>query len=214
MNLGVLVWKDLRREVRSKESLQAGLVLVGLFFVLYLFAITDLQDPVLAAVAVWTPILYGTAALSARGMGSEVDRGTLAWLRSAPVPVAWHGWSRTLVNLGLTAMLAAIALLLGAAGFLMPLNGPMWLVAGLAVVGLAIAGTLAGGLAAQARGREVLMPILLIPVAAPLVQAGIAATFAAMDGDIDRSAILLMAGYDIIIAGLAYLLWPFALESD
>jgi len=209
-----LLWKDVRREMRGRESLQAGLVLVGLLFVLYLFAVADLRDDRLAVVALWTPILYGSAALAGRGTAGEVQRGTLALLQSAPVPVAWHGWSRTLVNLVLVAILAALALLLGAAGFLLPLSPALWLVAGLAVVGLGVAGSLAGALAAQARASEVLMPILLVPVAAPLVQAGVVATFAALDGALDRSALLLMLGYDLVLVGVAWMLWPFALETD
>ncbi len=209
-----MLWKDVRRELRGKESLQAGAVLVGLLFLLYLFALTDLQTPRLAAIAIWTPILYGTAALSGRGMATEVQRGTLDLLRSAPVPTAWHGWSRTLVNLVLTAILAAFTLLLGAVGFLLPLSPALWLVVALAAIGLSVAGSLAGALAAQARASEVLMPILLVPVAAPLVQAGVVATFAALAGEIDRPAVLLMAGYDIIIFGVAWLLWPFALDTD
>ncbi len=214
MSLGAILWKDARRELRSKESLQAGLVLVGLFFVLYLFALTDLQNDRLAAIAMWTPILYGTAALAGRGLASEVDRGTLALLQTAPVPAALHGWSRTLINLVLTAILAGFSLLLGAAGFLLPLSPGIWLTAALGVIGLTTVGTLAGALASQARAREVLMPILLIPIAAPLLQSAIAATLDILNGGDGRAALLLMAGYDIIAVGAAWFLWPFALESD
>lgn len=214
MSFAAVWWKDVRRELRSKESLQAGLVLVGLFFVLYLFAIADLADARLAAVAVWTPILYATAALAARGMATEADRGTLALLQTAPVAAAVHGWSRTLVNLLLTLVLAALAIVLGGIGFGMAMPPALWLVAALAAVGLAGVGTLVGALAAQARAREVLMPILLIPVAAPLVQAGVAATLDALSGSPERAPLLLMAGYDIIMLGAVTLLWPFALEAD
>ncbi len=214
MSLTAILWKDARREIRSKESLQAGLVLVGLFFILYLFALSDLQDDRLATIAMWTPILYGTAALAGRGLASEVDRGTLALVQTAPVAAAMHGWSRTLINLVLTGVLAAFSLLLGAAGFLLPLSPGIWLTAGLGVIGLAIIGTLAGALASQARAREVLMPILLIPIAAPLLQSGVAATLDILGGGDGRAGLLLMAGYDIIAFGAAWFLWPFALEAD
>ncbi len=214
MSLAAILWKDARREIRSKESLQAGLVLVGLFFVLYLFALTDLQSPALGAVAMWTPILYGTAALAGRGLASEVDRGTLTLVQTAPVAAALHGWSRTLINLVLTGVLAAFSLLLGAAGFLLPLSPGIWLTALLGVIGLATVGTLAGALASQARAREVLMPILLIPIAAPLLQSGVAATLDIFSGGNGQAGLLLMAGYDLIAFGAAWFLWPFALESD
>lgn len=209
-----LLWKDARRELRSKESLQAGLVLVGLFFILYLFALTDLNSDRLATIALWTPILYATAALSARGMASEVDRGTIQLLLTAPVSRASHGWSRTIVNLATAAILVAFTILLAAVGFGFPLEPRIWLIAGLATVGLTVVGTLAGSLAAQARARELLTPILIIPVAAPLLQSGIAATLDVLAGGDGSAGLLLMLGYDIIAIGIAWILWPFALEVD
>ncbi len=214
MSLLSLLWKDARRELRSKESLQAGLVLVGLFFVLYLFTLTDLGAPRLGAIAVWTPILYATAALSARGMASEVDRGTIQLLLSAPVPRAMHGWSRTIINLATASILVAATLLLANVGFAFPLQPRIWLIAALAIVGLTVTGTLVGSLAAQARARELLTPILLIPVAAPLVQAGTNATMDVLAGGDGSAGTLLMLGYDVIAIGVAWLLWPFALEAD
>ncbi len=209
-----LLWKDTRRELRSKESLQAGLVLVGLFFVLYLFAITDLQDPRLAAVALWTPILYSTAALSARGMATEVDRGTIQLLLTAPQPRSDHGWSRTIVNLAASSLLTAFTVLLAAVGFGFPLSPTIGLIALLATIGLTVIGTLAGSLAAQARARELLTPILIIPVAAPLLQAGISATLDVLAGGDGSAGLLLMLGYDVVAIGIAWILWPFALEVD
>ena len=88
MKLAAILWKDLHRELRSKEAVQAGVVLVLLFFVLDLFTFTNLSNaPQAATAALWAPILYGSAALSARSLASETDRGTLDLLRGAPVPL-------------------------------------------------------------------------------------------------------------------------------
>lgn len=215
MSFQALLWKDLRRELRSKESLQAGLVLVGLFFILYLFAITSLDEDVsLGAIAMWTPILYGTAALAARGMQSEVDRGTLDLLRTLPVPAHWHGWSRTIVTFLLTALLATFSLLLANIGFLLPLTPRIWIIAAFAVTGLSLTGSLAGALTAQTRSAQTLMPILLIPISAPLLQAGIQATIDALQGGNEPAPLLLMAGYNTIMLGITWILWPYALETD
>lgn len=218
MSLAALLWKDVRREARGKEALQAGLVLLGLFLVLDLFAFPTLRgNPRAAAAALWTPLLYGGAALTGRGFASEADRGTLDLLRSAPVPLLWHGLSRAAVHTLLTAALGLLGL------------GGLWLVFGiaaplpvaavllLAAVGVAVLGTATSALAAQARGREVLLPVLLVPLLAPLLQAGLRATVAALDGaslaDLGLP-LLLMAGYDLVAAGAAALVLPIALEGD
>jgi heme exporter protein B len=218
VSFAALLWKDLRREARGKEALQAGIVLLGLFLVLDLFAFPTLQgSPRAAAAALWTPLLYGGAALTGRGFAAEADRGTLDLLRSAPVPLLWHGLSRAAVHALLTAALALLGL--GGVWLLFGIAAPWPVVAILllAAAGIAVAGTATSALAAQARGREVLLPILLIPILAPLLQAGLRATIAGLDGaglaDL-RLPLLLMAGYDLVAAGAAILVLPIALEGD
>jgi ABC-type transport system involved in cytochrome c biogenesis permease component len=218
MRLAAALWKDARREARGKEALQAALVLVVLFGLIHLFAFPDLRGQVRAAAAViWSPIVFAAAALSGRHLANEADTGTLDWLRAAPVDAVWHGVSRTLVDGVVLTTVAAFALLVDAILFGVPLDGWLWLVVGLGAVGLAIVGAIAGGLAAQARAREVLLPILLVPVTAPLLLAGVTATITVLaDGGAGalRTPLLLMAGFDVAAAGIAWLLWPVVLEAE
>ncbi len=208
--------KDLLREARGKEALLAGLLLVALAFLAALFAHPAADDGATAAL-LWTPLLFATVALLGRGFASEVDRGTIALLRAAPVPLAWHGWSRTLVHLLVAALVAAASLTVAGGLFAFQASPQLAATLALAVVGLAVVGTLASAISAQARTREVLLPVLLVPVAAPLLQAGVRATVDALAGgtwaDL-QAPLLLMAGYDIAAAGVAWLLWPIVLEGD
>lgn len=216
--LGALLWKDARRELRGKESIAAGLVLVLLFYVLDLFAFPTLAgQPRTAAAVLWTPLLYAAGALAGRAWAAEADRGTLELLRSAPVPLLAHGLSRWLVNLAATLVLSALTLAVGAALFAIPLTLALLAPIALGAVGLSLLASLAAALAAQARGRDVLLPILLVPLAAPLLQAGLAATMSALVGGTladARAPLLVMAGYDLIAFALALLLWPILLEGE
>lgn len=218
MSFAALLWKDARREARGKESLQAALVLAALFLLVDLFAFSSLADePRMAAAVLWAPLVFAAAALVSRGFASEADKGTLALLRSAPVPLAWHGWSRTVLHLGLVGVLAAFTLGLAAALFAFPVSFVLAAVMALAVAGIAIAGTLASALAAQARMRDALLPVLLVPVLAPLLQAGVEATRLALGGadfEAARPALLLMAAYDLVAIGVAWLLWPVVLDGE
>lgn len=211
-----LLGKDLRRELRSKESLLAGLLLVALAFLATLFA-GPAADARTTAALLWTPLLFATVALLGRGFANEFDRGTIALLRTAPVPLGWHGWSRTIVHLLVAALVAAASLGAVAGLFDLRVRGPLVLALGLATIGLAVVGTLASAIAAQARTREVLLPVLLVPVAAPLLQAGVRATIDALNGatlaQLDVP-LLLLAGYDLAALGVAALLWPLVLEGD
>ncbi|MEK6975483.1 MAG: heme exporter protein CcmB [Candidatus Thermoplasmatota archaeon] len=216
MSFAALVGKDLRRELRSKEALLAGLLLVALAFLATLFADPAHDGPTLAAL-LWTPLLFATVALVGRGFANEFDRGTIQLLRAAPVPLAWHGWSRTAIHILVAGVVAAASLGIAAALFAFEATWPLAATLTLAAVGLAVVGTLASAISAQARTREVLLPVLLVPVAAPLLQAGVRATVETLAGggwgDL-QVPLLLMAGYDIAAVGVAWLLWPFVLEGD
>ena len=218
MSFAALVWKDARREARGKESVQAALVLVALFLLVDLFAFSSLTDePRLAAAVLWAPLVFAAAALVSRGFAGEADKGTLALLRSAPVPLAWHGWSRTVVNLALVALVAAATVGLASALFAFPVSMALAATVALAVPGIAVAGTLASALAAQARMRDALLPVLLVPVLAPLLQAGVEATRLALTGATfaeARPALLLMVAYDLVALGVAWLLWPVVLDGE
>ncbi len=218
MMLRMLLWKDLRRELRGKEGIAAGLVLVALFLTLDLWAFNDLStQPAAAAVVLWTPIVFATAALVGRGMATEVDRGTMEWLRSLPGSLGLHGLSRTLIDGTMALLIAIFTAGLATLLFDIALSAPVWLFLLLGIIGLVTVGSLVAGLAAHASAREVLLPILLVPVAAPLLMACVEGTMAALNGgnlsDV-RAPLLIAIGYDLVVAGVAWLLWPIVLEGD
>ncbi len=141
----------------------------------------------------------------------------MEWLRGLPVGHGMHGLSRTLVDGALGLFVATTTLLLASLLFAVPLTGPLWIIMALGVVGLTVVGSLAGGLAAHASAREVLLPILIVPVVAPLLMACVQGTITILAGGTwaDVSAPLLIAvGYDLVAVGVAWLLWPIVLEGD
>ena len=218
MSFFALVTKDLRRELRGKTGIQAGLVLAGLLLLVALFAYPDaeLDSPVAAAV-LWGPLLYAGIAAAGRGMASESDAGTLDRLRMAGIDAVAIGASRSLVDLLVAALVVAASAITASLLFAVPLQSPLLAALALATVGVALVGSLAAGIAAQTRGRDILLPLLCIPLLAPLVQAGVSATTAALEGATwsDLSARLLaMAGFDVAALAGAWILWPFLLESD
>ncbi|MEK6984954.1 MAG: heme exporter protein CcmB [Candidatus Thermoplasmatota archaeon] len=218
MNLGALLWKDARRELRGKESIAAGAVLVLLFFVLNLLAFPTLTgEPRTAAVVLWTPILYATGALAGRAWAAEADRGTLELLRSAPVPLLAHGLSRWLINLAVTLGLGLASLAVAAALFALPLTLAVVVPILLGSFGLSVVASLTAAISAQARSRDILLPILLVPTAAPLLQAGIHATLSGLAGAplaAAQTSLLILAGYSLLALGASLLLWPILLEGE
>ena len=177
--------KDLRVEWRSRVALYQVLPFAAVVMVLFAFALDrlprpagarDLTETLLESVApglVWLATLFSLLVLVQRAFAVETEDGALDALRAAGVDAAALFWGKTLA---LAAQLAILeALLLVTAVLLygievrlagVALLGATWVAA---TTGLAAVGTLYGGLAAGARGRETLLPLLLLPVAAPVL---------------------------------------------
>ena len=176
--------KDLRIEARSRVLLNQVLPFALIVLVLFAFAIDNVgvvnqqgsNQAITTYVApglVWLATMFSLLIVVQRAFAIESGDGALDALRVAGVDPAG-------IFLGKAAAIAAqlvgleIVLSLGAIIFYdahLRLGGVVLLVTTLIVAtfGLAAVGTLYGGLTAGAKGRETLLPLLLLPVVAPVL---------------------------------------------
>jgi heme exporter protein B len=86
----------------------------------------------------------------------------------------------------------------------------------LGTLGLAAAGSMAASLAAQARSREALVPVLLFPLLLPVLLSALPASIHALRGDalMDFAPELqLLAGYDLLVVAASWVLFDFVVEA-
>lgn len=173
-----VVWliagKDLRIERRSHVVTNQVLPFAGVTMVMFAFAL-DASD-VLERVApglIWLATLFSLLVLVQRSFAVERDDGALDALRVAGVDPAAIFWGK---SIALAAQLALLEIVLVIAAVLLygadlPLGGIALLAITLvtATSGLACVGTLYGGLTAGFSGRETLLPLLVLPVVAPVL---------------------------------------------
>jgi heme exporter protein B len=166
--------KDLRIELRSRVVTNQVIPFAALVMILFAFALDS--DAVLERVApglVWLATIFSVLFIVARSFALETADGALEALRAAGVDPMGIFLGKTLALA--TQLIALEAVLVGASVVLyradVSASGGVLLVttAVLATVGLASVGTLYGGLAAGAKGRETLLPLLLLPVVAPVL---------------------------------------------
>ncbi|MFM7490382.1 MAG: heme exporter protein CcmB [Actinomycetota bacterium] len=166
--------KDLRIELRSWVIANQVIPFAALVMILFAFALDS--DAVLERVApglVWLATIFSVLFIVARSFALETADGALEALRAAGVDPMGIFLGKTLALA--TQLIALEAVLVGASVVLyradVSASGGVLLVttAILATVGLASVGTLYGGLAAGAKGRETLLPLLLLPVVAPVL---------------------------------------------
>ena len=215
-----VVWlvlrKDMTVEVRSLE-----IVSTSLFFAVscvLFFAVAFVQEgralEGAAAGILWIAIAFaGTLALG-RAFERERQAETLRALLLAPVdrPAIYVGKLLGIVALLSVAelvLLPLIAYLFQAPFFTRPLWLAAVVIAG--TIGYCTVGTLFAAMLVRARSRDVLLPILLYPITIPVIIAGVRATAALLEPELDvalvRFWLSLMASYDVVFVTLA--LWSF-----
>jgi len=165
--------KDLRLEWRSK----VGLVQIVPFAILVLMLFGFALDPdrgVLERVTpglFWVAVLFSAVLTLQRSFSVEAEDGVLDALRLSGLPPASIFWGKVAA---LTAQLLVleVILALGVAvlyGTTFHGVGLLVVVALVATVGIAASGAVYGALAARLRSRDTLLPLLMLPLLAPVL---------------------------------------------
>ncbi len=177
--------KDLRIELRSRIVTNQVLPFAGIVMVMFAFALnTDLIVERVAPGLVWLATLFSLLILVQRAFAIETADGATDAMRAAGVDPAGIFLGKTLALAVQLALLEALLLVIAVVLYSAKVRpGSVVLLLATfvaATVGLALVGTLYGGLAAGVRGRETLLPLLLLPVVAPVLIGATRATEAAL----------------------------------
>ncbi len=209
-----LARKDLELEWRGRETTTMMGMLALLLVLLLGFALDS--DPARAPAILWVALGLAAMVGVARPTQVELEEGALETLLLYPgsrEDLYWGKWA------SLTIMLSTLL------GLLLPLLGvlfnidlwrqlPALLGVGLlGVVGLASVGTLFASLTLQVRGREVLLPLLLLPVALPVVLAGVRLTEAVLRGGPWTAWLGVLATFDLLFLLVAPILFAVVMEE-
>jgi heme exporter protein B len=222
--VATLVAKDLLAEWRGKEMLSATAVFAVLVLMVFTFAF-DLRAENAALVApgaLWVAIAFAATLGLGRSMAQEAERGTLEGLLLCPVERSTLYCAKLAGNLIFTGGLELCLLPVYAVLFNVPVFRPaLPVVLFLGTVGFVAAGTLFAAMAAGARAREILLPVLLLPIAVPVLIAAVKATATVLDGPsggLDSLAaaapwLKLLAGFDVLFVAAGVLAFEYVVEE-
>ena len=180
--------KDLRIELRSRVALWQVVPFALLVLLLCAFALGPRTSVLRAASPglFWLAVLFSTVLTTQRSVAIESGEGTRDGLRLSGIDPAGVFLGKAAAVAAQLAVLqvvlwAGLAVLFG-----VRVNVPwLALVASLlATVGLASAGVLYGALSAGLRVRETLLPLLVLPILAPVLIAGSRVWSAAVSGQV------------------------------
>jgi heme exporter protein B len=220
--VAALLAKDLALELRTRESVPAMVLFSVTTYVIFHFGLDrDTVSGDLASGVLWVTLLFASILGINRLFVAEHEQGGFDGFLLAPV-------DRTALfvakALGLFAFLCVVEVV-AVPAFAVLLLGPspaqalpeLVLVLVLANAGVAATGTLVAALAIQTRARDLIGPLLALPLLVPVVLASARATTPllqqggaqALPGD----WLAILALYDLVFALIAYAVFDFLLED-
>jgi heme exporter protein B len=182
-DVAALTRKDLLLELRSRDTVPAMLLFVVSALVVFHFALpSDVEESELASSGLlWVAILFTALLGLTRAFVAEREQGLIDGLVLAPCDRSAIWLAKTLSVLCFLLVAEAIALPAFAL-FFSPVSGVTVGAILLADLGIAAVGSLLSAIAAASRTRELLLPLLFLPLAIPIVVGGVGASVAAEPG--------------------------------
>lgn len=217
----IILHKDLTSELRSRDVLSS----MGAFALLVIFVFSFAFDlrvarPAAAQVApgvLWMVITFSGLLGLNRSLATEFELGSFDGLRLAPVDRSAIFMAKALGNFIFMTAVEIVVLPMFVIFFDLPFLKPyIFLTVVLGTIGFAGVGTLLASMAANTRLRDVLLPILMLPIALPAILAAVKCTAGALD---DAPIILwghwlaLLVAYDLALIGVAFLTFDFVIEE-
>jgi heme exporter protein B len=219
---GAIVRKDLLVELRTGEAVPAMVLFSISTFVLFHFALArDTVEGELAAGVLWVTLLFASVLAIGRLFVAEREQGGFDGFLLAPVDRTAMLVAKAIV---LFCFLVAVELVAVPAFAILLLGPSPWealpgliAVLALADLGLAVVGTLVGALGVQARARELIVPIVLLPLLIPVAIAAARATspllLEAGAGALPGRWLAVLGLYDLTFGLVAFAIFDFLLEE-
>ena len=217
--VGGLLWKDLAIELRTRDVAPSMLVFGLLSLTVFTFAFdlrTDNAGLVTPGV-LWVSILFAGLLGLGRSYAHELERGSMEGLILCPVDRGAVYVAKFLTNFSLVFLVEIVLLPVFAAFFDVPaLRGPVIAVILLGTVGFTAVGTVFGAMAVNTRAREVMLPVLMLPVLVPSIIGSVKATGLLMDGKPWSEAwtwVSLLIAFDVVSLVVSFVVYEFVIED-
>jgi heme exporter protein B len=220
--IATIARKDLMVELRTGESVPSMAIFAVTTFVIFHFGLDrDRLQGELAAGVLWVTLLFAAILGINRLFVAEREQGGFDGILMAPIERTSLLVAKAGALMVYLLALEAIALPVFALFFL---SDGFWgalprliAVTFLADLGLAVMGALLASIAVHTRARDLLLPLLLLPLTVPVVIGAAAATKPLLSIPLETSGVgkwlAVLALYDLIFGLLAYAVFDFLMED-
>ena len=214
-----IIFKDIVIELRSKESISSMLMFGILVLVISMFAIDPSVDRLLVAPGtLWIAFSFSAILGLNRSLSMELDNDCLQGLLLAPIGRGELYVGKVASNF--TFMMIAEIIVLPVFVIMNNLSFNLQFlevvaIACLGTLGIAAVGTILSTISANTRMKEVMLPVLQIPLTIPVVIASVEVTRVVLTKDPEEisSWLYILAGFTIVYLTVSYLVFEFAVEE-
>ena len=216
-----VVWKDLISEVRSRETLSSMLFFALTVILVFSFSFSMDQQAARELIAgiIWVAFAFTGMIGLGKSFSAELQNDCLAYLQMSPAPKGAIYLGKLLANLIFMLIVEILLFPLFVLFFNLDVVeeiGILLLIFLLATLGLSSVGTLFSALTVQIRAREVMLPVLLLPLVVPVMIAGVEATRGALNADpvsFYSQWLELLAVFNVIFTVVSFWLFELILDS-
>lgn len=214
-----ITWKDTISEMRTKEIVSSVLVFTLLVIVIFNFAFGASPEMValVAPGILWVTFAFSGVLSLNRAFIPEKEQGCLEGLMACPMSHEVIYAGKMLASLLFMLIIEAIALPIFAFLFNLPvLSLQLVVTTVLATVGFVAVGTLFSALAINTKAREMVLPILFLPIVVPVIISAVKASGLALAGEPWRelsSWLQIIGAFDVIFLVVSYLVFAYVIEE-
>jgi heme exporter protein B len=211
----VIMAKDLRAELRTKEAINASLSFALVVLLLFSFAFDPSEETTreISGGLLWIVFAFAGTLLLNRSFARELNNDCLDALISAPIPGSALFLGKALANYILVLAVELIALPLFGVFYNVRWTSQFWqlmMVIALATWGMTVTGTMFSALTVNIRLREVMLPILNFPILIPALRGAMQLTSALVAGNPITEAndawLKMLIGFDVMYTAVSVFL--------
>ncbi|HEU4427462.1 MAG TPA: heme exporter protein CcmB [Myxococcota bacterium] len=215
-----VLWKDLAIEWRSRDRFAAMTVFALLVVLVLYFAAPPSLDAAQNAHVpglLWVAYVFAGVLGMNRAFAAELENDALSALALAPADRGFLFLGKAAASFLILITVQALAAVFFALAFsldLWPVAPQLAAVAALGALGISCAGTLLAAIAVRTRYREVMLPLLLLPLLVPVLLGAVRATTALLTtGSLPWPPVQLLIVADAVYAIVSFLCFEYVLDE-
>lgn len=216
-----ILWKDIVSEARTREMVNSMFIFAVLILVVFQFAFTPGTERIneIASGVLWIAFLFAGMLGLNRSFAIEKDRGCLRGLLLCPVDRSLIYLGKVAGNLLFIMAVNLVTLVVFVVFFnlaILGVLGRLLLIIFLSTIGYSAVGTLFSAISCNTRMREVMLPILMLPIMVPVIIASVKSTVSLLSGNAAADfafGLRIIGAFDAIFLVVAIVVFDYIVEE-